>query len=73
MKKAVTLASVLICLFGFVQAGLAAGRNGYYRFPAIHGDTVVFVSEGDLWTVDVRGGTARRLTSHAGLESFPAV
>jgi len=33
---------------------------------------VVFVSEGDLWSVDVRGGHARRLTSHAGLESTPA-
>jgi len=44
--------------------GLAAGRNGYYRFPAIHGDTVVFTSEGDVWTVDVHGGLARRLTSH---------
>jgi tricorn protease len=73
MKKAVALASVLICLFGLVQAGLAAGRNGYYRFPAIHGDTVVFVSEGDLWTVDVRGGLARRLTSHHGIEAYPAV
>ncbi|MHB8053918.1 MAG: S41 family peptidase, partial [Candidatus Aminicenantales bacterium] len=73
MKKAFAFAVVLFCVFGLVQAGNASGRNGYYRFPAIHGDTVVFTSEGDLWTVDVRGGTARRLTSHAGMESFPAV
>jgi len=73
MKKAFALAAVLICLLGLGQAGLAAGRNGYYRFPAIHGDTVVFVSEGDLWTVDVRGGTARRLTSHSGIEAYPAI
>ncbi|MCK7481900.1 MAG: hypothetical protein M0C28_35550 [Candidatus Moduliflexus flocculans] len=52
---------------------MAAGRTGYYRFPAIHGDTVVFTSEGDLWTVDVRGGTARRLTSHSGIEAYPAI
>ena len=43
MKKAVTLASVLLCLLGLAQAGAAAGRTGYYRFPAIHGDTVVFI------------------------------
>ena len=73
MKRALPLASVLLVLLVLVQAGTAAGRNGYYRFPAIHGDTIVFTSEGDLWTVDIKGGTARRLTSHTGVESYPAV
>ena len=22
---------------------------GYYRYPAIHNDTIVFTAEGDLW------------------------
>lgn len=39
---------------------------GYYRFPTIHDDTVVFVSEDDLWTVSAQGGVARRLTSGLG-------
>ena len=73
MKRAIALAAVVLCLLCFAQAGFAAGRNGYYRFPAIHGDVVVFTSEGDLWTVDVRGGTARRLTSHSGMETYPAI
>ena len=53
----------------------AAGkpRAGYYRYPAIHGDTVLFTSEGDLWEVGVRGGAARRLTSGAGTELFAAI
>jgi tricorn protease len=72
MKKALAPVVVLLCLAIVVQAA-AAGRTGYYRFPAIHGDTVVFTSEGDLWTVDVRGGTARRLTSHSGIEAYPAI
>lgn len=38
------------------------------RFPTIHGDTVVFTYAGDLWTSSTKGGLARRLTSHAGVE-----
>ncbi len=36
---------------------------GYLRFPSICADQVVFVTEDDLWSVDARGGVARRLTS----------
>jgi tricorn protease len=41
------------------------------RFPAIHGDQVVFTYAGDLYTVNSKGGVARRLTSHSGFEMFP--
>ncbi len=47
----------------------AQGSKGYYRFPAIHGDTVVFTAEGDLWAVGIGGGLARRLTSHPAEET----
>ncbi|MGO9607132.1 MAG: S41 family peptidase [Candidatus Binataceae bacterium] len=46
--------------------------SGYYRFPAIHGNTVYFVSEDDLWSVPASGGLARRLTSGLGASSHPA-
>ena len=45
--------------------------SGYFRFPTIRGDRVVFVSEDDLWTVPVQGGVARRLTSNLGEVSHP--
>jgi tricorn protease len=51
----------------------AEPTKGYYRSPAIHGDTIVFAAEGDLWTVSTEGGLARRLTTHPGQESHPTI
>jgi tricorn protease len=48
-------------------------RPGYYRYPAIHGDTIVFTAEGDLWKVSAKGGPATRLTSNSGQESYAAI
>jgi tricorn protease len=47
--------------------------EGYYRYPTIHQDTVVFVSEDDLWSVSTSGGVARRLTSNLGKVSHPVL
>ncbi|HDS09811.1 MAG TPA: peptidase [Firmicutes bacterium] len=46
-------------------------REGYYRYPTVYGDSVVFVSEDDLWKVPVSGGPAFRLTSNQGPVSTP--
>ena len=40
------------------------------RFPAIHGDQIVFTCAGDLYTVAATGGEARKLTNDAGFEMF---
>jgi tricorn protease len=47
--------------------------HGYYRFPTIHQDTLIFVSEDDLWLVPRQGGLARRLTSNLGEVNYPAL
>jgi tricorn protease len=44
---------------------------GYYLFPTIAEDNVVFVSEDDLWAVPAGGGIARRLTSNLAPVSRP--
>ena len=45
--------------------------NGYYRHPTIHQDTIVFVSEDDLWSLPAAGGPAHRLTANLGEVSWP--
>ena len=50
---------------------LAHAGTGYLTRPDVHGDTVVFVAGGDLWTAPVAGGSARRLTGHVGAETSP--
>ena len=45
--------------------------SGYYRFPTISNETIVFVCEDDLWAVPISGGVARRLTSNLGATGSP--
>lgn len=49
----------------------SADQARLLRYADIHGDTIAFVYAGDIWTVSSAGGTARRLTSHEGMELFP--
>ncbi len=46
---------------------------GFYRQPALQGDQIYLVAEGDIWRTNTNGGRAERLTTHPGAESFPAV
>jgi tricorn protease len=53
-----------------VGGPLAAQEARLLRFPAVHGDSVVFSYAGNLYSVPAKGGVARRLTSHEGYEMF---
>jgi tricorn protease len=45
--------------------------RGYYRYPTIAGDRILYVCEDDLWSASIAGGDAVRLTVSFGTCSFP--
>jgi tricorn protease len=68
--KVIALYMISLFLNFFAQG---QGFEGYYQSPAIYENTIVFAAEGDLWTVPLCGGLARRVTAHAGVGGFPTL
>jgi len=67
MKKVCSM----MLLLALLSVGLAGAQEArLMRFPAVHGNQVVFTYAGDLYTVPLNGGVARKLTSHIGYEMF---
>ncbi|HPN34612.1 MAG TPA: PDZ domain-containing protein [bacterium] len=60
----------LFLMLFLVSAAMAADESRLLRFPAISAESIVFTYAGDLYTVSVNGGLARRLTAHEGFEMF---
>jgi tricorn protease-like protein len=61
-----TALSSVFLIFGLISVFWASsmpleaqGVKGYYRYPTVHEETIVFCAEGDLWTVPVSGGGLR--------------
>ncbi|MEM7369951.1 MAG: S41 family peptidase [Bacteroidota bacterium] len=64
---------LLIWMLGSCFLCFSQGFEGYYQFPDIQGETIVFAAEGDIWSVSTSGGLARRLTTHPGEEQHPII
>ncbi|WP_420583384.1 S41 family peptidase [Reichenbachiella sp.] len=70
------LTKISLLFFIYLATSFAAsaqGFQGYYRFPDVHQNTVVFTAEGDLWSVPLAGGLAKRLTTHMEEETNAAI
>jgi len=67
MKKFLTAMSLFI-LIAAMSFALEEGR--FMTYPSVHKDKIVFTYEGDLWLVSAPGGTASRITTFPGAESF---
>ena len=67
VRVAVLSALATLCsTFAFAQIDARM-----FRQPAVSKDQIAFVYAGDIWLVPKKGGTAVRLTSSPGEESFP--
>ena len=73
MKKTIIeLVICLVCILFSTSIVFGQGFEGYYQYPDVHGNKLVFCAEGDLWTVGIDGGLAQRLTTHRESEIFPS-
>jgi tricorn protease len=77
-SKTPTTIAVMIRIAAAVLAVVAIGAPAaaqvdarLFRYPAVSADKIAFVYAGDIWLVPRTGGTAVRLSSPTGEESFP--
>jgi tricorn protease len=61
---------LFFCNFLLLAVAFSQTETRLLRFPAVHGNQIVFSYAGDLYTVSSKGGTARKLTSDDGYEMF---
>ncbi|MBR1803335.1 MAG: PD40 domain-containing protein, partial [Muribaculaceae bacterium] len=65
-----TKALILVAALAATALTGRAEEGRLLRFPATNGTDVAFSYAGDIYSVSIHGGTARRLTSHNGYEAF---
>ncbi|MEC7565727.1 MAG: S41 family peptidase [Planctomycetota bacterium] len=64
---------IITCCLYCAALPLVQGEKGYYRYPAIHGETLVFTAEGDLWKITLGDESAIRITTHPEPELHAAI
>ena len=70
MNHLFRISLLLAFILGLPAFLVAQDEARLLRFPTVYGNQIVFSYAGDLYTVPVTGGMARKLTSDAGYEMF---
>ena len=68
MRKILPLLTVGLLLGGTLAAQIDAGL---LRYPDVSNTQIVFTYANDIWIVPKTGGTATKLSSPSGVESWP--
>ena len=73
MRKTGLIALIvgLLVLGGSTLPARAGIDARMLRYPDVSADHIVFVYAGDVWVAPKQGGTAERLSTPKGEESFP--
>ena len=69
-----TLYSTLFfAIFSCFVSNALSQEKGYYRFPSLYNEYVIFTAEGDLWKYNQSANLCYRMTTHHGVESNASV
>ena len=68
MRTIATIATLVSLIAGPTEAQVSARM---FRYPDVSATSITFVYAGDIWVAPRTGGTAARLTTPRGEESFP--
>jgi tricorn protease len=71
IRRQLVVPLLLIALFFVRQTAYGEVDARMFRYPAVSQTQIAFVYAGDIWIVAKKGGTATRLSSPRGEESFP--
>jgi tricorn protease len=68
-----TFKSSLFTILLLISQVIFSQQKGYYRYPAIHENIVVFTAEGDIWQYSLLTNITQRLTTNHGVESHASI
>lgn len=63
----------ILSVFALLATSVLAQEKGYYRFPSVFNEYVVFTAEGDLWKYNQTSNLCYRITTHRGVESNASI
>lgn len=69
----ILLKTMCVAALLFLSSAFAQEEARLLRFPTVSDNAIIFTYAGDLYTVPIAGGTARKLTNDVGVEVFARI